>query len=334
MSFGRVFPGFKLRLTTWGALYVAGCLVLGLAAVNTGNNALMAMLAMALGSYVVAGTWSRQVLANVEVEVSLPAEVYAGRSTFAGVTLHNRSGIFPGYGVVLRNGDGAVLLGEGLIGPRTTIRRSVELAFDRRGWTSVGPWRLEVLLPLGFFVKSKELLPARRVLVMPRLLDHEPVIELDRGGGARSMVLLSDRGREGEVSQLRDFRDGDDHRQLHWKQTARQQRPIVVDRQHAAETPVYLVLDPRAPDPQDPDTQARFEIAVSEIATAVIGRLRRASPVGLVVGPIVIPPVRTPRQSGRLLRPLAEVELAAMDADGPAEPVGHAIGRPFAAVAP
>jgi len=334
MSFRAVFPGFKLRLTTWGALYVAGCLVLGLAAVNTGNNALMAMLAMALGSYVVAGTWSRQVLASIAVEATLPAEVFAGRSAFAEVSLTNRSRVFPGYGVVLRNADGAVLLAEGLIGRKTTVRRSVELVFEHRGWTSVGPWRAEVLLPLGFFLKSKELLPESRVLVLPRLLDLEPVIDLERGGGVRSMALLSDRGREGEVSQLRDFRDGDDHRQLHWKQTARQQRPIVVDRQHAAEAPVYLVLDPRAPDPRDPVARDRFELAVSEIATAVVGRLRRAAPVGLVVGPIVIPPVRSSRQVARLLRPLAEVELAAMDADGPADPIGHAVGRSFVAVGP
>ena len=38
MSFADAFPGFKLRLTRWGALYIAGCVILGLAAVNTGNN--------------------------------------------------------------------------------------------------------------------------------------------------------------------------------------------------------------------------------------------------------------------------------------------------------
>lgn len=140
------------------------------------------------------------------------------------------------------------------------------------------------------------------------------------------MELLSDRGREGEVSQLRDFRDGDDHRQLHWKQTARQQRPIVVDRQHAAEGPIYFVLDPRAPNPEDTVAAARFETTVSGIATAVVGRLRREAPVGLVVGSIVVPPVRIARQSGRLLRPLAEVVLTAMDAEGPADLGGHSVG--------
>lgn len=319
MSFVGVIPGFKLRLTRWGGLYIAGCVILGLAAVNTGNNALMSMLAMALGSYVVSGTWSRQVLAAVEVAVSLPGEIYAGRSTFAEVEIRNRSRFFPAYGVVLRSGNGRTLLTESLVGRGEMCRRTVELVFDRRGWSPVGPWRLEVLLPLGFFLKSKELLPEQQILVLPRLLDREPVFELEHGGGARSMELFSDRGREGEVSQLRDYRDGDDHRQLHWKQTARQQRPIVVDRQHAAEGPVYLVLDPRAQDPEDPDARARFERTISGIATVVVGRLRREAPVGLVVGPRVVPPVRDLRQSGRLLRPLAEVELGGMDDDGPAK---------------
>lgn len=323
MSFADAFPGFRLRLTRWGALYIAGCVILGLAAVNTGNNALMSMLALALGSYIVSGTWSRQVLASMEVVVSLPTEIFAGRTVFAEVELRNRSRIFPAYGVALRAGDGRTLLVEGLVDRDGSRRRTVELVFDRRGWASVGPWRLEVLLPLGFFVKSKELLPAQKVLVLPRLLDAETALELDLGGGAPMVDVLVDRGREGEVSQLREFRDGDDHRQLHWKQTARQQRPIVVDRQHAAEGPVYLVLDPRAPDPADPETRERFERRVSEIATAVVGRLRREAPVGLVVGPTIAPPVRHLRHSGRLLRPLAEVELGGMDGVPPAAPGGR-----------
>jgi len=317
MSFADAFPGFKLRLTRWGALYIAGCIILGLAAVNTGNNALMSMLAMALGSYVVSGTWSRQVLASVGVRVSLPGEIFAGRTAHAEVVLENRSKLFPAYGLVLRDADGSVLLRQAFLGRRARVRRMVDIEFHRRGWTAVGPWRLEVLLPLGFFLKSKELLIGKEVLVLPRLLDREPGFELDGGGGTRSSELYSDRGREAEVSQLRDFRDGDDQRQMHWKQTARQQRPIVVDRQHAAEGPVFLVLDPRSRNPQAPGVAELFETLVSEMATAAVHRLRRMAPVGLVVGSTVVPPVRDPRQSGRVLRPLAEVELEGPNAAAP-----------------
>lgn len=329
MSFADAFPGFKLRLTRWGALYIAGCVILGLAAVNTGNNALMAMLAVALGSYVVSGTWSRQILASVDVVVALPKEIFAGRAVFVDVELRNRSRIFPAYGLVVRAADGTVVLAEGLLDRQSSRRTSVELVFERRGWAPVGPWRLEVLLPLGFFLKSKELLPGQRILVLPRLLSREPRIELDGGGGARSMELYSDRGREGEVSQLRDYRDGDDHRQLHWKQTARQQRPIVVDRQHAAEGPVYLVLDPRVSNPEDPEIQQRFEFLLSEMATAVVHRLRRMAPVGLVISSTVVPPVRDPRQSGRLLRPLAEVQPVGLEAAEPVDLRGRPVSTFF-----
>jgi len=327
VGFADAFPGFKLRLTRWGAVYIAGCVILGLAAVNTGNNALMAMLAMALGSYIVSGTWSRQVLASTEVAVRLPTEIFVGRTAFAEVVVSNRSRIFPAYGVVLRAADGTMLLTEDLIDRDSSCRRSVQLAFDNRGWSRVGPWRLEILLPLGFFLKSKEILPDEKVLILPRLLETEPVLELEHGGGARSLELFTDRGREAEVSQLRDYRDGDDQRQLHWKQTARQQRPIVVDRQHAAEGPVYLVVDPRASDPLDPVVRERFETTVSEAATAAIHRLRRMAPVGLVVGETVVPPVRDVGHAARLLRPLAEVELGGMDAAEPARVRGHQVVR-------
>jgi uncharacterized protein (DUF58 family) len=322
MSFADAFPGFRLRLTRWGAFYIAGCVVLGLAAVNTGNNALMAMLSMALGSYVVSGAWSRQVLASVEVAVVVPREVFAGRAAYTEVVVRNRSRVFPAYGLVVRTADGTALLTEAHVERGASRRRAVELRFPRRGWTRVGPWRLEVVLPLGFFLKSKELLAEQRVLVLPKLLDAEPALALGHGGGARSAELLVDRGREGEVSQLRDYRDGDDRRQLHWKQTARQQRPIVVDRQRAAEGAVYLVLDPRSEMPDDPEVRARFETAVSEVATVVVRRLQRGAAVGLVIGPKVIPPVRDARQSGRLLRLLAEVELGSVDGAAPAVVAG------------
>jgi len=333
MSFADAFPGFKLRLTRWGAAYIAGCVILGLAAVNTGNNALMAMLAMALGSYVVSGTWSRQVLASTEVTLRLPTETFAGRAAFAEVVVTNNSRFFPAYGLVLRADDGSALLTEGLVEPGTSRRRTVQLVFNDRGWSRVGPWRLEILLPLGFFMKSKEILTDDRVLVLPRLLETEPKLDVSHGGGSRSLELFSDRGREAEVSQLRDFRDGDDQRQLHWKQTARQQRPIVVDRQHAAEGPVYLVVDPRATDPRDPEVLERFETTVSEVATAAVYRLRRMAPVGLIVGETVVPPVRDAGQAARLLRPLAEVELGGMDGDEPAMVRGHEIVRVVGAAA-
>jgi uncharacterized protein (DUF58 family) len=190
-------------------------------------------------------------------------------------------------------------------------RHSVEVTFPRRGWQKLGPWRLEVLLPLGFFLKSKILATGRQVLVYPRLLPAS-VASVRRGGGRRSPDALESRGREGDVTQLRDFQEGDELRAIHWKQTARQQHMVVVERQRKTENPVFYVVDPRLEDPTDPNQLERFERLVSEVATGVVQRLREGIRVGLVVGQLVVPPVRSIRRAPMLLRPLAEVEPVSM----------------------
>jgi uncharacterized protein (DUF58 family) len=323
VSFVGAFPGFRLRVTRWGLGYLAACLMLGLAAVNTGNNALMAILGLALGSYVISGLWSRQVLGSVGARVVLPKDVFAGRPAVVEVELSNNSRLFPAYGLVIRDREGNVVVGEPLLASGGTGRYSIEVVFPDRGWHELGPWRLEVVLPLGFFLKSKTLVFSERVLVYPRLLSRAgPAVR--RGGGRRAPDALEARGREGEVTQLRDFREGDEIRSLHWKQTARQQTLVVVERQRAAEKAVYYVVDPRLEEPDDPVQRERFERLVSEAATGAVRRLREGVPVGLVVGSEVIRPVRSSRRAPALLRPLAEVEPHRMT-DPP--PAAISVGR-------
>jgi uncharacterized protein (DUF58 family) len=322
MSFASSFPGFRLRLTRWGLVYLVASVILGLAAVNTGNNALMAVLGLALGSYVVSGMWSRQVLGNVEATIELPSEIFAGRPAVIGVEIENTSRFLPAYGLVVRDSDGRIVIHEPLLVTMGQRRHSVELVFPDRGRHEFGAWRLDVLLPLGFFLKSKELIFDREVLVYPRLLPTSSA-SVRRGGGRRSPDALESRGREGEVTQLRDFREGDELRSLHWKQTARQQRLVVVERQRTAEKPVFFVVDPRLEDPADTRQRDRFEHLVSEVATAVVLRLQEGVPVGIVIGSLVVPPVRSVRQGPMLLQPLAEVMPRPLSDAAPAE-VGSA----------
>lgn len=320
LSFTDAFPGFRLRMTRWGIAFLAACVVLGLAAVNTGNNALMAILGLALGSYVISGLWSRQVLGSIEAEVAPPPEIFAGRPAVVEVRVHNRARLFPAYGLVVRDVEGKIVLRECLVEAAGSCRHSVEVTFSRRGWQPIGPWRLEVVLPLGFFLKSKTIVFDEPVLVYPRLLPRSQ-LSVRRGGGRRAPDALEARGREGDVTQLRGYREGDEIRALHWKQTARQQTLVVVERQRAAQKAVYFVVDPRLEDPWDPVQLAHFERLISEAATGIVRRLHEGVPVGLVVGRQVIRPVRSARMAAVLLRPLAEIEAAPATESGPAEVV-------------
>ncbi len=307
MSWKERFPGFRLRLTRWGGVFLVALLVLGLAAVNTGNNSLMAILGLALGTYAVSGGWSRQVLGAVRVRTTPPPDVYAERPAVVDVEVVNTSRWLPAYGVVVRGRDGRVVVMEELLPPRSGRVHAVETVFPRRGRQPLGPWRVEIALPLGFFLKSKRVVEDTDVLVYPKLLASG--IPPERSDARRlSMTHPAGRGREGDVTQLRDWREGDDPRQLHWKQTARQQRPIVADRQHHVDAPVVVVLDTRLEDPDDPALLERFEHLVSLAATTVVERLTRGVSVGLLAGAVRLPPVAGIENAGRLLAVLAEVE--------------------------
>lgn len=320
----RRFPGFSLRPTRWGGVYLGGMLVFGLAAVNTGNNALMALLGIAVGSYVVSGVWSRQVLGALEVRVIPPREAFAGQPAEVRLELVNGARRVPAYAVVLRDADRKVLLVEELIPGGGSRSRSVTVRFAERGWQRIGPWRVEVLLPLGFFVKSKEVRADERVLVYPRPAARAAAPR--RPGVGRPTVELGEaHGREGDVIQLRDYREGDEMRQLHWKQTARQRRPVVVDRQRPEDEAAVFVVDDRLADPDDPVLRSRFEQVLGEVTRGVLDTLAAGRSVGLVIGNRTVAPRRGRDQRRSLLLPLAEAApRRAVEDPPPARPVADA----------
>jgi len=299
-----MFPGFRLRLTRWGGWFLVLTLILAFAAVNTGNNALIVVLGAVLASYILAGAWSREVLGRVAVSIRSPRETFADRPSLFEVELVNTGRVFPAYGLVVRAADGTIVVAQGRVGVGESVRRTVSWCFDGRGRRHIGPWRLEVVLPLGFFVKSKTVLEDQPVLVYPAPI-LGPVGRRDGDEVARAVERFKGRGREGEVFQLREFREGDDTRQVHWKQTARQQRMIAVDRRRAVDEPQIVWLDPVIGDPTDPVALALFETRVSAVTAAVLGRLEKSQPVVLAIGDTLYSPESRRSGARRLLEPLA-----------------------------
>ena len=176
-------------------------------------------------------------------------------------------------------------------------------------------------LPLPFFVKAVRLSQPGELLVFPQRIPPGP----PRFAGLVFRDVETARGnrqRGADVEQLREFRSGDDRRDIHWKQTARQQRFIVMERRERSLPSGYLVLDRQLPRRGDAIWEARFEDLVSEVAAVAHARLRRGVAVGLVVGSAVIPPAAGSAHIRRLLG-----QLALVRAVGPGEdPLPPALG--------
>jgi len=305
--FARRFPGFTLRPTGAFWTFLVAVPVLGLAALNTGNNALYLMLSLAMGAFVASGAFSRHTLSRVRVRLSAPPEVFAGAPVALRLVVSNLSFWLPAATVVCRlegmPGHAVV----GWVPPRGSVEASMPTVFRRRGRRALPTVVVEVRLPLNFFVKAVRWKQHGEVLVYPRRVRVGAIrwARLSR----RETVTSRERGRRGgEVDQLREFRPGDDTRDIHWKQTARQQRTIVMERRELAVPVRYLVLDRQLSRRDSALLRERFEDLVSEVFSSAFAELRRGQPVGLVVGGAVTRPGTGPGHARRLFEQLALVE--------------------------
>jgi len=99
VAVARMQDAFNYEVTKEGVIYLATALIIGIAALNTGNNLLFIILAAMLGAIVVSGFASAAVLYRLRLEISLPQTAFAGRPLIARVRLVNPRRWFPAFSV-------------------------------------------------------------------------------------------------------------------------------------------------------------------------------------------------------------------------------------------
>ncbi len=95
----RVRDAFDYDVTRQGIAYMVLVLVIGVAALNTGNNLLFIIVAAMLSAILVSGVASAGVLRSLELEVSVPEHLFAGSSVTARLTLSNTRRRLPSFSV-------------------------------------------------------------------------------------------------------------------------------------------------------------------------------------------------------------------------------------------
>lgn len=95
----RVRDIFDYDVTRTGIVYVLVVLLIGIAALNTGNNLLYIVVAAMLAAILVSGIASALVLRSLELDVRLPEHVFARRPTQGRFLLRNRGRWLPSFSV-------------------------------------------------------------------------------------------------------------------------------------------------------------------------------------------------------------------------------------------
>lgn len=98
VAFERVRFAVRYDLTREGLAYLAVVLIIGIAALNTGNNLLFIVVAAMLAAVLVSGVASTIVLLGLKLDVAIPEHVFAGRPFIGTVRVRNQ-GRLPSFSV-------------------------------------------------------------------------------------------------------------------------------------------------------------------------------------------------------------------------------------------
>jgi uncharacterized protein (DUF58 family) len=95
----RLRDAIDYEVTRVGIVYAISTLLIGIAALNTGNNLLYIVVAAMLAAMVVSGVVSALVLRGIELDVRLPDHVFAGKPVLGRILLHNPRRRLPSFSI-------------------------------------------------------------------------------------------------------------------------------------------------------------------------------------------------------------------------------------------
>lgn len=292
----------KLRFTPLGRWYCALTLGVGLAAINTGNNLLFLVLGLLLSSIVVSGVLSETALRGVRLERHLPATATAGLPALVGLLVRNEKRRAPSVSLELRESGGDVEGRSALLLLAAGESRELSYRFTpaRRGRCAFARLEVSTRSPFGLFEKTRPLdAPAELVVFPRRVAALRPTRRAAGGEGERPQ----DRGGRGlEVYGLREHRERDDARDIHWPSSARAGRPIAVEREEGRRRRLCVVLDQRGL------SGAALDGAVEQAAALFEEALQGGAEVGLSLAGFSLPPASGAAHARAALTALALAE--------------------------
>jgi len=289
-------PPRALRPTRAGWYFFFITLAVGFAALNTGNNLLYLVLSLLLSFFVLSGLLSEWALRGIQVVRRIPGELYAGDDNSVILEIHNRQTRTTSFAIVVEDrmfADSAGGLSPGprtarsaralgrvfalRVGPGESELRRYSLRPERRGPLIFAGFQVSTRFPFGLFLKSLVIEAPEEALAFPAISDVggpiAPGADERRGdeqatrpgGGAR-------------VTGVREFRDGDSMRRVHWRSSIRRGALHVRETEDDWDGDIEVHLYTAGEAPSD---LTRFEQRVRVAASQVVAHLEAGRRVSL-----------------------------------------------------
>jgi uncharacterized protein (DUF58 family) len=266
----------RLTFTREGKLFVFVTFALGFAAVNTGTNLMYLVFGFMLSLIILSGVLSEHVLRKLRIERRLPSRAFAGEPTLIEIGVENQKDRLVSYSVEIADQATDVANDRRCyflkVPPGAEQSASYRRVVARRGRLLFHGYRVSTRFPFALFEKWREQEGEGELLVYPALL---PYTFAEGAAQEEGDQAGSSRGRGTETRELREYRDGDETRSIHWRRTAAIGKPVVREYEREAASVLSILLDNRPPPGAGPGWAQGFEQNVSHAAYVVERALSR-----------------------------------------------------------
>ncbi|WP_300010771.1 DUF58 domain-containing protein [Pseudonocardia sp.] len=166
--------------------------------------------------------------------------------------------------------------------PRSGATLHYPLRPVQRGVHRIGPLAGRATDPLGLAEFERELAPAATLTVLPRVVALRGVPQALGAGEGTPGAALAHQGQGSSDVLVRQYRQGDELRRVHWRSTARHDELMVRLEERPWRTGTTVLLDRRADAHRGRGPDAGIEFAISLVASIGAHLAGRGDPISVV----------------------------------------------------
>lgn len=334
----RSRPRKSLLVTFSGVLFFIVNAVVLLAGLNSETNLLLLLFGVGVGAMLLNAVLPLLMLRRIEVDRVMPEGVVADRPFVVAYRVRNLRKRLCSWALTITETPSNEPMARfptafiPCLAPGSEQRIEVFGRCLRRARVPLQGIRLVSRFPFGLLACVVDYAAPGELTVYPPIgrLRHDP---WKAGTPGPSQTTRRSRERENpeEFVGVREFREGDNYRWIHWRRSAHTGDLVVREMIPLRQTRLILVLDPwphaehaGRSDARPAEISLEAEQVISAAATAICESLERGHRVGLIcraAEPVVIAPASGKAHRQRMLRELAAVQAGAHT------PLGELVSR-------
>ncbi|MBS3821412.1 MAG: DUF58 domain-containing protein [Bacteroidetes bacterium] len=287
----------QLRVTLAGWLFLLMSLLVGLAAVRSTMPMMFIVFGVMLGVVLISSVLSRGMIRAVAVHRELPPRAWQCETLNVGYFIRNRRKRGSCLGLRLEE-----VKPQGIedargycvhLPPQTVFRAGSRLAVYRRGRIRLSAIRVSTQFPFGLLDVNQRIQQPTSLVVWPAKGRLQSDLLLHGASQSSNAPPSRTQGGQDEFFGLREYRQGDNPRWIHWRRSAGRSVPVVREMAHPVPDAVFLVLETRMSGADELAAMHR-ETRLQFAATLIEHALHRGYLVGLAMAGNDVPLVFTP----------------------------------------